>query len=304
MPGRSPHGGVHCGHPAVLAGHGRPQRAADRRVHGLLRPGRPYPLRVLVGGGNRLVPARRPGRLGHAGPFAAAAGALAPGTRPPGRAGAAAPHPGGPAAGARTDRPGDARRARPPHLAADPARRGAGVLPAGRPRGGRQGGRDHPQQRLPGRGGAAGGDRGAAQRRRRRRRRTPAAHPDRPAGPGRPVPAGRHAGGHREPARRPRCGPGRDRPPRLPHRPGRADQRPQARARRRGPSDDGRSPGNRADGRGPQSAAPKRTRSAGPRRRRRAGRPQRAGGPGPGWLEHGPTPDGDFRLRAWLPWPL
>jgi signal transduction histidine kinase len=22
-----------------------------------------------------------------------------------------------------------------------------------------------------------------------------------------------------------------------------------------------------------------------------------------GWLEHGPTPDGDFRLRAWLPWP-
>ena len=22
-----------------------------------------------------------------------------------------------------------------------------------------------------------------------------------------------------------------------------------------------------------------------------------------GWLEHGPTPDGDFQLRAWLPWP-
>ena len=23
-----------------------------------------------------------------------------------------------------------------------------------------------------------------------------------------------------------------------------------------------------------------------------------------GRLEYGPTPDGDFRLRAWLPWPL
>ena len=124
------------------------------------------------------------------------------------------------------------------------------------------------------------------------------------ARPARRVTRSGHARELRIPRRRPRYGPGKCRPQRLPDRAGGADQRPQARPRRRGRRHTRRRRGRRAHRRGPQ---PPPARRPGPAQIPGTGSgliglAERASLAG-GRLEHGRTPDGDFRLRAWLPWP-
>ena len=89
---------------------------------------------------------------------------------------------------------------------------------------------------------------------------------------------------------------------RLPHRPGGADQRAQARPRGRHPVtiSGGRSRRRHRRGRQPPSG---RGRGAAARLGRRSGRPGANGSSC--WAERStpsPTPDGGWRVRAWLPW--
>ena len=263
----------------------------------------PGPVDGPVDGRHRRL-VRGAGRLGRAEPGPARAGGLAGGPGPAGRGGPGAPHRRGQAGRADQDRPGDARRARAPAVPAGRVRRGAGV-PAGRAAGGAgPGRRGDPGRRPPGAGGAARGDRRAPGRPGRAGAGPPAADPVRPAPAARRGPRRRHAGPAGRPAGRRRYGAGRAGPDRLPGRPGRADQRAQARARAGGDRPARRPARPEPAGRGHQPDRPRAPRDPGRIPGSGSGlvglreRVQLAGGRLDAKSGHG-----RFRLWAVLPWP-
>ena len=206
------------------------------------------------------------------------------------------PTPGatGAATSPRGDRPRDARRTRSPAVAAQRARRCPRLPPGRVGRGGRRRRRDHPRQRPSGVAGPPRSDRRTAGA----GRRAPAADLRRSADPGRghrARPESRSSWSSMPPATFPttsavrRTGSSRKGLTNaLKHAPGEP-----VRIQR------GRCPRQRVGGRGGQSGA----------RHRRPGDGQGLRGLTEraalvdGRLEHGRTPEGDFRLAAWLPWP-